>query len=132
QGWLATKLEAGGHKQADWRTDPMRSGIGGAIGDIGSHAEHLVRYVTGLQLEAICADLTTFVPGRRLDDDASLLLRFAPRDGDDPGAPSARGILACSQICVGKENDLTLRIYGDRAGLEWRQEEPDTLLVHTL
>ena len=129
QGWLATKLEDTGQKQADWRTDPTRSGIGGAIGDIGSHAEQLVHYVTGLHIEAVCADLTTFVPGRRLDDDANLLLRFAPRDGDDPGA---RGILTASQICIGKENDLRLRVYGDRGGLEWRQEEPNHLLVHAL
>jgi predicted dehydrogenase len=129
QGWLATKLEDTGQKQADWRTDPTRSGVGGAIGDIGSHAEQLVHYVTGLHLESICADLTTFVPDRRLDDDANLLLRFAPRNGDEPGA---RGVLTASQVCIGRENDLRLRVYGDRGGLEWRQEEPNTLTVHAL
>ncbi|VAX42024.1 Oxidoreductase, partial [hydrothermal vent metagenome] len=93
QGWLAEKLEEIGQKQADWRTDPARSGVGGCIGDIGSHCEQLVSYVTGLEIEALCADLTTFVPGRRLDDDANLLLRFKPMGN---GAP-ARGVLFASQ-----------------------------------
>jgi predicted dehydrogenase len=119
QGWLATKLEETGQKQAAWRTDPARSGIGGAIGDIGSHAEQLVSYVTGLEMEALCADLTTFVPGRRLDDDANLLLRFTH---------GARGLLYASQICVGNENDLRLRVWGTEGGLEWRQEEPNHLI----
>lgn len=129
QGWLATKLEASGQKQADWRTDPARSGLGGAIGDIGSHAEQLVSYITGLELEAICADLTTFVEGRRLDDDASLLLRFAP---ERAGAMGARGILTASQVCVGQENDLRIRIWGERGGIEWRQEEPNRLIVKAI
>lgn len=119
QGWLASALEKTGQKQADWRTDPARSGAGGAIGDIGSHAEQLVSYVTGLRVESLCADLTTFVPGRRLDDDANVLLRFA-------GA--ARGILTASQVCVGCENDLRLRVWGEKGGLEWRQEEPNHLV----
>lgn len=118
QGWLAGALERTGQKQADWRTDPSRSGAGGAIGDIGSHAEQLVSYITGLELEAICADLTSFVPGRRLDDDANLLLRF--RGG-------ARGVLVASQVEIGHENDLRIRVYGTEGGLEWRQEEPDSL-----
>ena len=118
QGWLATRLEATGQKQAAWRTDPRRAGAGGCIGDIGTHAEHLARYVTGLELEAVCADLTAFVPGRRLDDDASVLLRY--RGG-------AKGLLVASQIAVGEENALTLRVYGSRGGLEWRQEHPDEL-----
>lgn len=119
QGWLATRLEDSGQKQADWRTDPARSGIAGAIGDIGSHAENLVATVTGLQLESLCADLTTFVAGRRLDDDGNLLLRFTN---------GARGVLIASQIEVGCENDLRLRVFGSSGTLEWHQEEPNTLL----
>ncbi|HEY3244857.1 MAG TPA: Gfo/Idh/MocA family oxidoreductase [Phycisphaerae bacterium] len=119
QGWLAEKLETTGQKQADWRTDPARSGIGGAIGDIGSHAEQLVSYVTGLAIDKLCADLTTFVPGRRLDDDANLLIRYTS---------GARGILYASQICIGNENDLRLRVWGTKGGLEWRQEEPNYLI----
>lgn len=123
QGWLATKLEESGQKQADWRTDPSRSGVGGCIGDIGSHCEQLVSSITGLEIEHLCADLTTFVPGRQLDDDANVLLRF--RGG-------ARGILFASQICVGGENDLRIRVWGTRGGLVWHQEEPNRLLVHRL
>jgi predicted dehydrogenase len=119
QGWLATHLEASGQKQADWRTDPARSGVAGAIGDIGSHAENLVVTVTGLELESICADLTIFVPGRRLDDDGNVLLRF--KNG-------ARGVLIASQIEVGCENDLRLRVFGTTGTLDWRQEEPNRLL----
>jgi len=124
QGWLASKLEATGQKQADWRTDPARSGAGGAIGDIGSHAEHLLSTITGLELDAICADLTSFVPGRRLDDDASVLLRFKPHA---PGAASAKGVLIASQIGIGHENDLRIRVHGELATLAWRQEEPNAL-----
>jgi predicted dehydrogenase len=123
QGWLATKLEEQGAKQAEWRTDPERSGAGGAIGDIGSHAENLVAAVTGLEIEAICADLTTFVPGRRVDDDASLLIRY--RGG-------AKGVLIASQIEVGEENDLRVRVYGAKGSLAWRQEEPNHLLYKPL
>lgn len=119
QGWLATHLEASGQKQADWRTDPARSGVAGAIGDIGSHAENLVATVTGLELESICADLTIFVQGRRLDDDGNVLLRF--KNG-------ARGVLIASQIEVGCENDLRLRVFGTTGTLDWRQEEPNRLL----
>lgn len=118
QGWLATNLEATGAKQADWRTDPARSGAAGAIGDIGSHAENLVATVTGLELEAICADLTTFVDGRRLDDDGNLLLRFAG---------GAKGVLMASQVEIGHENDLVLQVYGETGALTWRQEDPNAL-----
>ena len=116
QGWLREKIEDEGAKQAEWRTDPARSGIAGAVGDIGSHCENLVSYVTGLELESICADLNTFVPGRRLDDDASVLLRF--KNG-------ARGVLWVSQIAAGEENHLTLRVYGTKAGMFWDQEHPN-------
>jgi predicted dehydrogenase len=118
QGWLATKLEDEGAKGAEWRTDPARSGAAGAIGDIGSHAENLVATVTGLELEAVCADLTTFVPGRRLDDDGNLLLRF--RGG-------AKGVLMASQIEIGHENDLVLGVYGETGSLRWHQEQPNDL-----
>lgn len=117
QGWLAAEVA---NKQADWRTDPSKSGVAGAVGDIGSHAEQLVSYVTGLELDAICADLTAFVPGRRLDDDGNLLLRF---EG------GARGVLIASQISAGEENGLRLRVYGERGGLEWQQEVPTELFV---
>ncbi|WP_332689004.1 Gfo/Idh/MocA family protein, partial [Bosea sp. (in: a-proteobacteria)] len=121
QGWLATALEATGNKQAGWRTDPARSGVAGALGDIGSHAENLVSTVTGLAIEELVADLGTHVAGRALDDDASILLRF--RGG-------ARGVLVASQINAGLENDLRLRVAGERGTLEWRQEEPNRLLHH--
>jgi predicted dehydrogenase len=119
QGWLARRVEAGTNKQADWRMDPARSGIAGAMGDIGSHAENLLATVTGLQLESLCADLCSVVPGRLLDDDASLLLRF--RGG-------ARGVLLASQVAAGCENDLRLRVFGSEGLLDWRQEEPNTLI----
>ena len=119
QGWLSTLLESTGQKQSAWRTDPERAGAG-AIGDIGSHAEHLARYVTGLTLERLFADVSTFVPGRCIDDDANMLLHF--RGG-------AKGVLICSQISVGEENRLSLRVYGTEAALEWHQQEPNTLLV---
>ncbi|MEJ8826316.1 Gfo/Idh/MocA family oxidoreductase [Variovorax humicola] len=119
QGWLATHLEGTGNKQADWRTDPARSGAAGAIGDIGSHAENLVATVTGLEIESICADLGCLVAGRALDDDGSLLLRF--RGG-------ARGVLIASQINTGLENDLRLRVSGTLGTLVWRQEQPSQLV----
>jgi predicted dehydrogenase len=118
QGWLASQLEESGTKQAEWRTDPARSGIAGAIGDIGSHAENLVSTITGLEVAEICADLTTFVSGRRLDDDGNLLIRY---EG------GAKGVMLASQISAGEENDLRVRIYGTEGGLEWRQEEPNYL-----
>ena len=120
QGWLSTALEKTDQKQAAWRTDPKRSGAAGCMGDIGTHAENLARYVTGLRISELCADLTTFVPGRALDDDGNVLLRY---EG------GAKGVLHASQISVGEENALSLRVYGEKAGLEWRQEHPNLLLV---
>ena len=119
QGWLADKKEDGDNKQADWRTDPSKSGMGGAMGDIGTHAENLAEYVSGLKITEVCADLTSFVEGRRLDDDANILLHF------DNGA---KGVLHCSQIAVGEENGLNIRVWGETGGLEWHQQEPNTLV----
>lgn len=118
QGWLASQVEESGDKQASWRTDPEMSGIAGTMGDIGSHAENLVSTVTGLEAAEISADLSTFVPGRRLDDDANMLIRYTN---------GARGVLVASQISAGEENSLTLKIYGTRGGLLWRQENPNYL-----
>lgn len=118
QGWLAFLEEKKGYKQAEWRTDPKRSGIAGAVGDIGTHAENLAEYVTGLKITELCADVNTFVDGRLLDDDANVLLKF--NNG-------ASGILYCSQIANGEENALRIRVYGELGGLDWRQEEPNTL-----
>ena len=123
QGWLATRLEESGQKQAAWRTDPARSGAAGCVGDIGTHAENLAEYVTGLHIKELAADLTAFVEGRLLDDDANILLRF------DNGA---KGVLHCSQISVGEENGLNIRVYGEKGGLEWHQKEPNTLLAKWL
>lgn len=120
QGWLADRLEATGHKQASWRTDPVRTGMAGAIGDIGSHAEHLATYITGLEVESLCADLTSFVQGRNVDDDAGMLLRFSG---------GARGVLSASQVCIGCENTLCIRIACERGSIYWRQEEPNELVV---
>ena len=122
QGWLARPIEDEGQKQASWRTDPVRGGVALALGDIGSHAENLARYVTGLEIEALCADLTTFVEGRVLEDDANLLIRY--RGG-------ARGVLYASQISVGEENALSLRVYGTEGSLAWRQEAPNELWLKT-
>lgn len=119
QGWLATRLEGEGNKQAAWRSDPARSGAAGAIGDIGSHAENLVATVTGLEIESLCADLSSMVQGRALDDDGSVLLRF--RGG-------ARGVLIASQINTGLENDLRLRVSGSLGTLVWQQERPSELV----
>ena len=120
QGWLATELEAEGAKQAVWRTDPDKAGVSSAVGDIGSHAENLARYITGLEIERLCADITTFVPGRRLEDDANLLVHY---EG------GARGVLYCSQVSVGEENNLRIRVYGTEASLDWKQEHPNWLHV---
>jgi predicted dehydrogenase len=120
QGWLAGALETSNNKQSTWRMDPARGGPAGAMADIGSHAENLISVVTGLELESLCADLSSFGAGRRLDDDAGLLLRFAG---------GARGVMSASQIAAGNENDLRLRVMGERGMLDWRQEEPN-LLVH--
>jgi predicted dehydrogenase len=123
QGWLSTHVEASGQKQAAWRTDPSKSGIAGAMGDIGTHAENLAEYITGLQITELCADISTFVPGRQLDDDGNVLLHFGN---------GAKGILHASQIAAGEENNLNIRVYGEKGGLEWRQMEPNTLVVKWL
>jgi predicted dehydrogenase len=123
QGWLATRLEASGQKQAAWRTDPKRSGAAGCIGDIGTHAENLAEYITGLQIQELAADITTFVKGRKLDDDGNVLLRFKG---------GAKGVLHSSQISVGEENNLNIRVYGELGGLEWHQNEPNTMLLKWL
>jgi predicted dehydrogenase len=118
QDWLTTSLEETGQKQAAWRTDPAQSGGGGCIGDIGTHAFNLTEFVTGLHCTQIAADLTSFVPGRRVDDNVNMLLRFSS---------GARGMLWSSQVAPGHENGLRLRVYGDKAGIEWHQEQPNHL-----
>jgi len=123
QGWLATNLEGGGQKQASWRTDPAKSGAGGAIGDIGTHAAHLAEYVSGCRITHIDAMLNTFIPGRRLDDDSSMLLRFDNR---------ASGVLMATQVAAGEENNLAIRVYGETGSIEWRQVEPNTLVLRSL
>ena len=119
QDWLMEPLERRGNKQAAWRMDPARAGAGGCVADIGTHAANLLEYVTGRRIEAVCADLSSFVEGRRLDDDAHMMVRV---EG------GAKGTLICSQIACGEENRLSLRVYGSQAALEWQQEEPNTLL----
>ena len=123
QGWLATRLEADGAKQAEWRTDPKRSGAAGCMGDIGTHAENLAEYISGLTISELAADLTSFVDGRLLDDDGNVLVRFEN---------GAKGVLHASQISVGCENNLHIRVYGESGGVEWHQTEPNTLLVHRM
>jgi predicted dehydrogenase len=118
QGWLADRQEDENNKQAAWRLDPARAGVSSCMGDIGVHAANLAEYVTGQKIIELCADLSAFVEGRELDDDGSILLRF---DG------GAKGILFASQLCVGEENALNIRVYGDKGGLEWHQQEPNTL-----
>lgn len=118
QDWLTEAAEATGSKQAEWRTDPARSGPGGALGDIGTHAWNLAAFVTGEEPEAVAADLSSFVPGRVLDDNAHVMLRYAS---------GARGTLLASQVAPGNENGLRLRLYGDKGGLEWAQEDPNRL-----
>ena len=120
QGWLWQRLETTGHKQASWRSDPKKTGVACALGDIGTHAENLARYITGLRIESLCADLTTFVSGRLLEDDANILVRYSG---------GAKGVLHCSQISIGEENNLNIRVYGDKASLEWHQEHPNELIV---
>jgi predicted dehydrogenase len=119
QGWLNTLLEGSGNKQADWRTDPARSGIAGAIGDIGTHAFNMAEYVSGLKVTELCADINITVKGRKLDDDGSVLLRF------DNGAT---GILFATQVAPGEDNNIRLRVYGEKAGLEWMHKDPNSLL----
>jgi predicted dehydrogenase len=123
QGWLSGPLETTGQKQAEWRTDPARSGAGGAIGDIGTHAFHLLEYISGLEVTAINATLRTVVPGRKLDDDCSAFVRL--NNG-------AAGTLACSQVAAGEMNELLLRIYGEAGSLEWQQQDPNRLIVKWL
>ena len=118
QDWLSTSLESTGQKQASWRVDPAQAGAGGSLGDIGSHAEHLARFISGLELSEVSADLSTFVAGRRLDDNAHVLLRYSG---------GARGMLWSSQVAPGNENSLRVRVYGSQAGLEFRQENPNQL-----
>src|SRR5260221_3304932 len=123
QGWLSRLSEKDGSKQAEWRTDPTRSGKAGAMGDIGTHAAHLAEYISGLQIKQLCADLSIMVEGRALDDDGNVLLRF------DSGAT---GVLYASQVAAGEENALKIRVYGEKGGIEWAQQEPNTLLVKWL
>ena len=118
QDWLATNIERDGQKQAAWRTDPKQAGKGGAIGDIGTHAFHLAEFITGLEASSLLADLDAFVLGRTLDDNANILLRY--KNG-------AKGMLWVSQVASGKENGLQIRIYGDKGGLQWAQEDPNYL-----
>ncbi|RCW82477.1 putative dehydrogenase [Paracoccus lutimaris] len=123
QDWLAEPLEQSGNKQAGWRTDPAKTGAGGATGDIGTHAFNLAGFVTGLELESLAADLQSFVPGRLVDDNGHVLLRYKG---------GARGMLWCSQVASGCENALRLRVYGTKAGIEWSQEDPNYLWVTPL
>lgn len=123
QGWLIHPIERQGAKQAEWRTDPKRSGAAGCMGDIGTHAENLAEYITGLRITEICADLTTFVKGRKLDDDGNCLVHF--QNG-------AKGLLFASQISIGEENGLAIWAYGEKRSLEWHQEHPNTLYVRQI
>lgn len=123
QGWLSTFLEGTGQAQASWRTDPKRSGKAGSMGDIGTHAFNLAEYVSGLQVEKICADLNTLVPGRLLDDDGAVLLKFGN---------GASGVLMATQVAAGEENNVKIRVYGEKGGIEWKQEDANTLLVKWL
>jgi len=123
QGWLSTSVEKTGQKQASWRVDPSKSGIGGALGDIGTHAENLVEYITGLQIEELAADLGKFGQDRVLDDDGNILLRMEN---------GAKGTMSFSQIAVGEENNLAIRVYGEKGSLEWSQENPNQLITRWL
>ena len=123
QGWLSTFLEGEDNKQASWRTDPSKSGIAGAMGDIGTHAFNLAEYVSGLQVTKLCADINTVVEGRKLDDDGAALLKF--NNG-------ASGVLIASQVAAGDENNIKVRVYGEKGGLEWQQDNANTLLLKWL
>ena len=123
QGWLSKLSEREGNAQAAWRTDPKKSGKAGAMGDIGTHAAHLAEYISGLKITKLCADLNVVVEGRHLDDDGEVLLKF------DNGAS---GVLIASQVAAGEENNLKIRIYGEKGGIEWAQQEPNTLIVRWL
>ena len=123
QGWLSTPLEKSGSMQASWRTDPKRSGKAGSVGDIGTHAENLAETITGLKITELSADVTAFVEGRLLDDDANVLIRFEN---------GAKGVLHCSQIAAGEENALNIRVYGEKGGIQWHQHDPNTMYVKWL
>jgi predicted dehydrogenase len=123
QGWLSNFLEGGDNKQAEWRTDPGRSGIAGCMGDIGTHAFNLAEYVTGLQVTQLCADINIVVEGRKLDDDGAVLLKY--NNG-------ATGVLTASQIAAGEENNVKIRVYGEKGGLEWQQSDANTLVIKWL
>lgn len=123
QGWLSTALEGTDNKQASWRTDPKKSGKAGCMGDIGTHAFNLAEYVSGLELSQLCADLHTIVEGRQLDDDGAVLLRFSN---------GASGVLFASQVAAGEENNIKIRVYGEKGGLEWKQEDANSLLIKWL
>jgi predicted dehydrogenase len=122
QDWLMQPLEADGQKQATWRTDPARAGLGGSLGDIGTHAANLLEFICGISIDSLCADLSSWVAGRRLDDDAHVLLRLSN---------GAKGILVCSQVACGEANNLNIRVYGTEGSIEWHQEEPNVLLHKT-
>jgi len=123
QGWLSKMSEREGNAQAAWRTDPKKSGKAGAMGDIGTHAAHLAEFITGQKITHLCADLNIMVPGRALDDDGNVLLKFEN---------GAAGVLMASQVAAGEENALRIRVYGEKGGLEWAQQEPNTLIVRWL
>ncbi|MDQ3277389.1 MAG: Gfo/Idh/MocA family oxidoreductase, partial [Bacteroidota bacterium] len=123
QGWLSKLLEREGNQGAAWRTDPKKGGKSAVMGDIGTHAFNLAEYISGLDVAEVCADLNTMVEGRQLDDDGSVLLRFSN---------GARGVLAATQVAAGEENNLSIKIYGENGGLEWHQQEPNTLLLKWL
>jgi len=118
QGWLLDKIEADGQKQAAWRSDPKKAGASCCVGDIGTHAENLGRYITGLKIDELCAEFTSFIPGRKLEDDANMLIRYHG---------GAKGVLHCSQISCGEENNLNIRVYGTKGSLAWQQEHPNEL-----
>jgi len=123
QGWLSNLSESEGNKQAIWRTDPSKSGISGCMGDIGTHAAQLAEYISGLKITKLCADINIVVDGRKLDDDGAVLLKY------DNGAS---GVLFATQIAAGEENNIKVRVYGENGGIEWKQEDPNTLLVKWL
>ncbi|MDD4107307.1 MAG: Gfo/Idh/MocA family oxidoreductase [Prolixibacteraceae bacterium] len=123
QGWLSANVEDRGNVQASWRVDPKRSGKAGCMGDIGTHAHHLAEYIAGLKVTELCAELKTYVPNRLLDDDGAALLRF------DNGAT---GVLIATQVAAGEENAIRIRVYGEKGGLDWHQQEPNTLMIRWL
>ncbi len=127
QDWLTVDIESSGQKQAAWRTDPAKSGAGGATGDIGTHAFNLASFVTGLELDQLSADLDAFVPGRRLDDNAHVMMRFKPSTAKGASGRPAKGMIWASQVAPGNENGLKLRVYGTKGGIEWKQEDPNYL-----